>query len=331
MNIENMDFALNYRMGLASTDALSDFDACVWPLLQALGWRGLPRQVAEALPHMDQALDLLPADYWRWYLTAYGPEGSDSQFTWDHFQSSVNKDLADVLGNFVNRILKFGASRFEGVIPEGGTPGEAEAWLETEVATRLANIASHYEAMEFRKAAAETRALWAAGNEYLTRAEPWVHFKTDKDQAALGGMRQHEVGRQRIVGWPDFELQCSPHPAAQVGQGDVPAPAAHHQQQRDATLLRAVPAVEDRGLIKRFGIVDRLPRLLRGEPAREQRLARARRPMEDGGAERPAGRRRQRFDHCAIARSDHDRGRLAGAGRNQRKSDLRGHRPRISG
>lgn len=135
---------------------------------------------------MDQALDLLPADYWRWYLTAYGPEGSDAQFTWDHFQASVNKDLADVLGNFVNRILKFGTSRFEGVIPEGGTPVEAEAWLESEVATRLSNIASHYEAMEFRKAAAETRALWAAGNEYLTRAEPWVHFKTDKDQAALG-------------------------------------------------------------------------------------------------------------------------------------------------
>ncbi|OSQ46820.1 peptidase domain-containing ABC transporter [Thalassospira alkalitolerans] len=58
MSIENMDFALNYRMGLASNDALSDFDACLWPLLQALGWRGLPRQVAEALPHMSDALDL---------------------------------------------------------------------------------------------------------------------------------------------------------------------------------------------------------------------------------------------------------------------------------
>jgi methionyl-tRNA synthetase len=40
--------------------------------------------------------------------------------------------------------------------------------------------------MEFRKAAAETRALWAAGNEYLTKAQPWVHFKTDPVQAALG-------------------------------------------------------------------------------------------------------------------------------------------------
>jgi len=135
---------------------------------------------------MDQALELLPADYWRWYLTAYGPEGADAQFTWEHFQGAVNKDLADVLGNFVNRILRFGVSRFDGEIPEGGAPGEAEDWLFGEVDARLGAIASHYEAMEFRKAAAETRALWAAGNEYLTRAEPWTHYKTDKARAALG-------------------------------------------------------------------------------------------------------------------------------------------------
>ena len=135
---------------------------------------------------MDQALELLPSDYWRWYLTAYGPEGSDAQFTWDHFQSSVNTDLANVLGNMVNRVLKFATSRFDGVVPDGGETGEHEAWLASEVEMRLKAIASHYEAMEFRKAAAETRALWAAGNDYLTRAEPWAHFKTDKDKAAMG-------------------------------------------------------------------------------------------------------------------------------------------------
>jgi len=135
---------------------------------------------------MDQALELLPADYWRWYLTAYAPEGADAQFTWEHFQGAINTDLANVLGNFVNRILKFANSRFDGVVPDGGEPGEDEAWLAGEVDQRLKAIAEHYDAMEFRKAAAETRALWAAGNEYLTRAEPWSHFKTDKDKAAVG-------------------------------------------------------------------------------------------------------------------------------------------------
>ncbi|MAL11332.1 MAG: methionine--tRNA ligase [Maricaulis sp.] len=135
---------------------------------------------------MDQALDLLPGDYWRWYLTANAPEGSDTQFTWEHFQSTVNKDLADVLGNFVNRLLRFTNSRFDGQVPDGGDWGAAEDWLVGEVDARLTAIATHYEAMDYRKAAAETRALWAAGNEYLTRAEPWTHFKTNRDRAAIG-------------------------------------------------------------------------------------------------------------------------------------------------
>ena len=55
-----------------------------------------------------------------------------------------------------------------------------------ELKTRLATLTDHYEKMEFRKAAAETRAIWAAGNEYLTRAAPWSKYKTDVDAAAVG-------------------------------------------------------------------------------------------------------------------------------------------------
>jgi methionyl-tRNA synthetase len=71
---------------------------------------------------MDAALEIQPADVWRWWLTANAPEGSDAAFTWEQFQAVVNKDLADVLGNFVNRIVKFAETRFEGRVPEGGDP-----------------------------------------------------------------------------------------------------------------------------------------------------------------------------------------------------------------
>ena len=135
---------------------------------------------------MDQALDLLPADYWRWYLIANSPEGSDAAFTWEGFQAAVNSDLANVLGNFVNRITKYAASKFDGKVPESGEPGEAEAWMVAELAERLPRLIGYYEDMEFRKAAAETRAIWAAGNEYLTKAEPWVKYKSDVDAAAVG-------------------------------------------------------------------------------------------------------------------------------------------------
>lgn len=135
---------------------------------------------------MDQALDLLPADYWRWHLTAYGPEHSDAAFTWEQFQSTTNKDLADVLGNFVNRIVKFTESKFGGVVPDAGEPGPLEAQLEIDLAAGIAEATAQLEAMEFRKAAQALRAVWVLGNEYLQVAAPWTAYKTDIDRSAVG-------------------------------------------------------------------------------------------------------------------------------------------------
>ena len=135
---------------------------------------------------MDQAIELLPADYWRWYLIANAPEGSDTTFTWEGFQTSINSDLANTLGNFVNRITKFCASKFDGCIPSNGKPGELELSTVNTLKGRLERLTKHYEAMEFRKAAQETRAIWALGNEYLTVQQPWTKIKTDRDEAAVG-------------------------------------------------------------------------------------------------------------------------------------------------
>ncbi|NWG53612.1 MAG: methionine--tRNA ligase [Hydrogenophilaceae bacterium] len=135
---------------------------------------------------MDQALELLPSDLWRWYLMANAPETADAPFTLEHFQQTVNADLANVFGNFVNRITRFAAARFESKAPEGGEPGELEEKLGIELRERIAALTAHHEAMEFRKAAAETRALWAMGNEYLQVAAPWTAIKTDAQAAAVG-------------------------------------------------------------------------------------------------------------------------------------------------
>ena len=135
---------------------------------------------------MDQAIDIAPSDYWRWHLMANAPESSDAAFTWEDFQASINSDLANVLGNFVNRITSYCVKKFDGKVPAGGKITEAESWIKTELSQRVPQLVSYYEAREFRKAMAETRAIWAAGNEYLTQAAPWTHYKTDVDQAAMG-------------------------------------------------------------------------------------------------------------------------------------------------
>jgi methionyl-tRNA synthetase len=133
---------------------------------------------------MDQALEILPADYWRWWLLSNAPESSDSEFTWENFQANVNKDLADVLGNFVSRITKFCRSKFGEVVPEGGIYGEQEEKLIADITKRLREYETHMDAIDVRKAAAELRAIWVAGNEYLQSAAPWTTFKEDPETAA---------------------------------------------------------------------------------------------------------------------------------------------------
>ncbi|MDX8350989.1 methionine--tRNA ligase [Cognatiyoonia sp. IB215182] len=134
---------------------------------------------------MDQALEILPSDYWRWWLLSHAPESSDAEFTWENFQTDVNKDLADVLGNFVSRITKFCRSKFGEAVPKGGTYGPAEEQLIADLTKRIRAYEGHMDAIEVRKAAAELRAIWVLGNEYLQASAPWTTFKTDQETAAM--------------------------------------------------------------------------------------------------------------------------------------------------
>jgi methionyl-tRNA synthetase len=135
---------------------------------------------------MDQALSILPADYWRWWLLSHVPENSDTEFTWENFYASVNKDLADVLGNFVSRVTKFARTKFGATVPAGGSLGAREAQLIRDLNEKLRAYEVFLTAIEIRKAAAELRGIWVLGNEYLQAAAPWAVMKTDP--AAAGAV-----------------------------------------------------------------------------------------------------------------------------------------------
>jgi methionyl-tRNA synthetase len=134
---------------------------------------------------MDAALELLPADYWRYYLIANAPESDDASFTWELFASQVNKDLAGTLGNFVNRVLTFSNKRFGPEVPAGGTPGQPEADLSDQLVTLLADFEENLEGKQFRKAAQSLRAMWSAANVYLELKSPWTQIRQDPEAAAL--------------------------------------------------------------------------------------------------------------------------------------------------
>ncbi|MDP4027062.1 methionine--tRNA ligase [Methylobacterium sp. NEAU 140] len=133
----------------------------------------------------EAALAALPADLWRWWLIANAPETSDTDFETARFAAEVNKDLADVFGNLVQRVVRLAQTAFDGRVPTGGEPGAVERALAAEVAARIAAVRVHHEAREFRRAAAETRALWARANAYVQERAPWAALRTDRAAAAV--------------------------------------------------------------------------------------------------------------------------------------------------
>ena len=157
---------------------------------------------------MDTALEILPADYWRYYLIANAPESADSNFTWEHFAERGEQGPRRRAGQFRqprDEILARRASTAR--CPAGGAYGEDEQALIAELDRRVAQYTEHMEAMEFRKALGELRAIWVAGNEYLTRAAPWTHDQDRpgprRGQRAHGAQPGASVRASVVAGHPE--------------------------------------------------------------------------------------------------------------------------------
>jgi len=134
---------------------------------------------------MDDALEILPPDYWRYFLMSIAPESDDSDFTWDLFATVVNKDLAGTLGNFVNRTLKLVSSRLGNTIPEGGEWGEHEDKLLAQCKESIQEYRTALRNFEFRKAALALKKLWTHGNVYIDARAPWNLLKENPGEGAL--------------------------------------------------------------------------------------------------------------------------------------------------
>ena len=128
----------------------------------------------------DTALDLLPADYWRYYLMFRIPEGSDSSFTWQDLQALINKDLIGVLGNFVSRVLKFTEKEFSNIAPSCTKITQKENILIANLGDAIKTYNLNMEIKEFRKAMSSLRFIWVLGNEYIASSEPWKVIKEDR-------------------------------------------------------------------------------------------------------------------------------------------------------
>ena len=122
------------------------------------------------------------SDVMRYVLASIMPEQRDSEFTWTDFRDRVNNELADVLGNFVNRVVVLMNKYYDGVVPN--VPSENDlSEVDKNVLESLASaphkIADLIERHRYREAQLEAMNIARLGNKYLTEEEPWKIMKTD--------------------------------------------------------------------------------------------------------------------------------------------------------
>ncbi len=106
---------------------------------------------------MYVALKIFSSESWRWWVLSNAPENSDTNFTWDSFQNTINKDLAEVLGNFITRVTKFSFAKFGSQIPTNNGYGDLENKTINELELLYEKYNNFLEKIEIRKASQELR------------------------------------------------------------------------------------------------------------------------------------------------------------------------------
>lgn len=123
-------------------------------------------------------------DELKYTLTAIAPESKDAEFTWKEFQARVNNELADVLGNFVNRALVLTHKYYEGKTPAMGELLAQDHSILNEISQIPQRIAALMTRYKIREAQAEALNLARLGNKYLADTEPWKLIKTNPERVA---------------------------------------------------------------------------------------------------------------------------------------------------
>ena len=128
---------------------------------------------------IDEALELFPADYWRYTLIANRPETKDTNFSWAIFLEKVNADLNDTLGNFVHRTLTFITRYYAGQVPTSKGLDEVDKKVLQLVQKTFEKVDNGFEKFQLQDATREILDLSREGNKYLNDKKPWKTIKED--------------------------------------------------------------------------------------------------------------------------------------------------------
>jgi methionyl-tRNA synthetase len=130
----------------------------------------------------DKVLHEFGEDNLRYYLTTLIPENTDSSYTWSGFEAKINGELANNIGNFVNRGLTFFYKNWK----EGIGKEHFQSFFETdsykEMRVLIEQSREHLDQVALKKSLESIMKVGAMANLYFSDREPWATIKVDEEK-----------------------------------------------------------------------------------------------------------------------------------------------------
>ncbi len=220
------------------------FHTIYWPImLMALG-EPLPKQVfghpwllfgeekmSKSRGNVIYADDLVRhfgVDAVRYYSLHEMPFAQDGNITYDIFISRFNSDLANTLGNLVNRTVSMINKYFDGVIQPGDVSGEFDDDLKAVASGALKKITEKMETLHVADALDEIWKIVNRANKYIDETTPWILAKNEADRPRLGTVLYNLAEAIRIIAslLSPFMPDTSEKIKAQINAADLGAESA---------------------------------------------------------------------------------------------------------
>lgn len=159
----------------------------------------------------------------RYYLIRSLPVGSDGTFTPEDYVGRINYELANDLGNLLNRTVAMINKYFGGEVPAFATATEFDADLATVVADNIAAYHKQMAAVDYPRALEVVWNIISRTNKYIDETAPWVLAKDEADRDKLAAVMAHLAASLRVVAHliQPFMMETSNAIMEQLGLGSA--------------------------------------------------------------------------------------------------------------
>ncbi|MBR3812037.1 MAG: methionine--tRNA ligase [Agathobacter sp.] len=135
--------------------------------------------------YADDMVDLFGVDATRYFVLHEMPFENDGVITWDLVIERFNSDLANILGNLVNRTISMSNKYFDGVIRSTGVTDEVDADLKAVVTGAQKKVQDKMDSLRVADAISEVFTVFRRCNKYIDETMPWALAKDEAQQDRL--------------------------------------------------------------------------------------------------------------------------------------------------